>query len=492
MTQNKQLRFRMIIPAFPRNNIYTRIAKKTTSLGPVLVASAVKKFLPNWAVEIIDENNYHHGPLAADNKPDHTILQQEDPADVVGFYCGLTSTMLRVWELAQFYKQSGAITLAGSWHVKALPEESLEKNIDVVVIGDGEKAIIDILTKFENQKDIPSIITAENINLACDLPFPDFGILRFARMKLYPLGMIRGCSKKCEFCLVKDKPRWGTPEYLYDLMKWLVETRRANKFFLVDDRLEENREGYLKFFGLVAQKYGHSKELTAQARLEAIEDSELITAMVNAGVKNVCHGVESPIQAELNAMQKGLKVQKMLGYLKAWRKLFFVHAMFMWGYPLKTGVQISYSERIKTFKSFIRKGKPDTIQILRTVPLPGSELRERLEAENRLFPLNEVNWDKYDGNFVCFLPGPNDLSLIEIQKGPTKLMRWFYYSLAWVVFPWRTIMMPFDYIFRGWSQWYRGWRNDLAKIGANILLFKERQSEKKFIKFLRNKKKQNT
>src|SRR3989338_5985319 len=102
----KKFRFRMVIPAFPRNNIYTRVARKTTSLGPVLASSSAKKFLPNWEVEIIDENNYHGGPLAQDGKPNHEVLQAENPADVVGFYCGLSSTMLRVWELAAFYNNS--------------------------------------------------------------------------------------------------------------------------------------------------------------------------------------------------------------------------------------------------------------------------------------------------------------------------------------------------------------------------------------------------
>ena len=39
------------------------------------------------------------------------------------------------------------------------------------------------------------------------LPYPDFGLIRFAKIKIYPIGRIRGCSRNCEFCSVKGKPR---------------------------------------------------------------------------------------------------------------------------------------------------------------------------------------------------------------------------------------------------------------------------------------------
>ena len=93
----KRHRVRIIIPAFPAFNIYSRVAKETTALGPVCIASAISE-LPGWDVEVIDENNLRrYGPKGKDGGADHEFLQQMRPADIVGFYGGLTSTVPRIW-----------------------------------------------------------------------------------------------------------------------------------------------------------------------------------------------------------------------------------------------------------------------------------------------------------------------------------------------------------------------------------------------------------
>lgn len=80
--------FRMVVPAYPAFNIYSRIASRTTSLGPLSIATVASR-MPGWDVEVIDENNYRKfGPRDADGRPDHRTLQDIRHADVVGFYGG--------------------------------------------------------------------------------------------------------------------------------------------------------------------------------------------------------------------------------------------------------------------------------------------------------------------------------------------------------------------------------------------------------------------
>ena len=53
---------RVVIPTFPAFNIYSWVARITTALGPVTVATAVNE-IEGWDVEVIDENNYRRsGP----------------------------------------------------------------------------------------------------------------------------------------------------------------------------------------------------------------------------------------------------------------------------------------------------------------------------------------------------------------------------------------------------------------------------------------------
>lgn len=505
MKNNQRKLFRLIIPAFPEVNVFTHLARHTTALGPIMVATAANK-LPEWHVEIIDENNCSQkAPRDSDGHVDHRQLQVEDPADVVGFYCGLSSTMPRVWQLAKLYNFMSVKTVAGGWHCHYSPEESLRQRIDVVVHGDGEKTIGQLLDAFYEEKPIKNIagisyleegnlhanpsVLLENQDLD-NLPYPDFGLLRFAKMKIYPIGRVRGCSHNCEFCSVKGRPRCASGEFLFKQVRWLVETRKARQFFLVDDRLGEDRAGSLRFFKKIAKKYGRSLSFTVQARLETARDEEFLIAMRQAGVDVVCIGYESPIDAELAAMRKGYCAKDMLAWTKTYHHFgFFIHAMWIFGYPAKElQNSLDLRERVRLFKKFIRESEVDTIQVLRPIPLIGTGFRERMQAEGKLFPLDVVSWEKYDGSYTCLKP--SDMTVDEMQETPTKLMRWFYSPFSSFKIAFKVIIFPLDIIVRGWRFWYRDWRNNIKRFGGYILVKRwiKRYRQEGFTNRLKNTK----
>ena len=101
--------------------------------------------------------------------------------------------------------------------------------------------------------------------------------------------------------------------------------------------------------------------------------------------------------------------------------------MFIFGYPASRDARenafFSIKQRAKCFKTFFKKSGIDTIQLLNAVPLPGSELRARLERENRILPLSMVGWDKYDGLFLCYDPRPDGLDAYDLQNMPKILMK---------------------------------------------------------------------
>ena len=61
--------------------------------------------------------------------------------------------------------------------------------------------------------------------------------------------------------------------------------------------------------------------------------------------------------------------------------------------------------------------------MLNAVPLPGSRLRSKLEAEKRILPLEMVGWDKYDGLWLCYDPRPEGLDASSLQELPKVLMK---------------------------------------------------------------------
>lgn len=481
---------RFIVPSFPVVNIFTRQARRTTSLGLIMVATSANR-LCGWRAEVIDENNYS-GPRNNQGFPDHKTLQRENPAKVVGFYCGLSSTIERVWKLAEFYHSEKVFTIAGGWHAHYCSEETLRNNIDIVVHGDGEGAIRQVLNALKSGspiKDIPGISFLEGGQIKTnppemlelpdlnDLPFPDFGLLRHGRMKTYPLSRTRGCGMNCEFCSVKGKARWASGQRLFKEVEWLVETRKACRFFIVDDRLEEDLEGTIEFFRMVYEKYGNRLKFTVQIRLEAAKNIKLLEIMKMAGVRIACIGYESPIDEELKAMRKGYQSAHMLEWTKTLRRFFWIHGMFMVGYPLKEkGNAISVEEKIKLFKKFIKKASLDTIQVLHTVPIVGTALRERLEREGRIFPLEVVPWSKYDGSYACFMP--DDMTLREFQEISMKLMGWFYSPSSFFRIPLRTVGFLADYLIRGWRNWHRDWTKDIVKYGGYLLIQRWRKKQR--------------
>ena len=74
-TSKKRHRLRIVVPAYPAFNIYSGIAKRTTALGPVCIATVANK-LENWDVEVIDENNLRrYGPQESLGGANHQFLQ---------------------------------------------------------------------------------------------------------------------------------------------------------------------------------------------------------------------------------------------------------------------------------------------------------------------------------------------------------------------------------------------------------------------------------
>jgi radical SAM superfamily enzyme YgiQ (UPF0313 family) len=247
--------------------------------------------------------------------------------------------------------------------------------------------------------------------------------------------------------------------------------------------MEEDREGTKRFFELIKNKYGRKLHFSAQTRLDTAKDQEFLTLLRDVNVRRVYIGYESPIDEDLQAMKKGYSSADMLEWTKVYHSFgFFVHAMFIFGYPGHKAGSLSAEERMNELKKFIHTAKLDSIQVLKPIPLPGTALRERLAKSGQLLPLEIIPWEMYDGNHVCFTP--HDMSLRELQECPTKIMGWFYRSrsLFWIGL--RTLIMPIDYLLRGWQAWYRDWWNDVRRFGGSRVYkkWKRRNNEALFLK----------
>ncbi len=495
MSNTRRMRFRMITPAYPAFNVYTRIAKVTTALGPLCVATAASR-VSGWNVEVIDENNFRKlGPKNPDGRPDHNTLQAIRRADVVGLYGGLSSTIPRLEELVRFYRERGVTTIVGGQHfVGDNIRDALEVGADYVVIGEGDETIKELLATIQKglvpdsvagiafKRDGQVVMTSkrEPITDFDALPLPDFKLLRYAKVKLYPVGWIRGCGMNCEFCTVKGRPRAAPVERVAEQIATLLEVHNARHFFIVDDLFGHKREETLRLCRLLAdyqKAVGTRLDITVQIRLDRARDAELLQAMRKASINTVAIGFESPIAEELEAMDKRIKPEDMVDMTRQYHKAgFLVHGMFIFGYPLQEEIRMSLSmpERVGRFRSFIKKTRLDTIQVLLPVPIPGTELTDRLVAQNRIFPREIVGWEYYDGNFPLFSPD-EPLTPKEMQLAIRKIMGRFYrfrsmFSIGLNVLIFPSMIFSLFNIKIGWRKWYRIWRTDLLRFGGWITI----------------------
>ncbi|MHC4728661.1 MAG: B12-binding domain-containing radical SAM protein [Planctomycetota bacterium] len=496
-SSKKRFRLRIVIPAYPAFNIYSRIARKTTALGAVCIASAANK-MDKWDVEVIDENNLgKFGPRSDTTGANHELLQRQRPADVVGLYGGLTSTISRLYEITNFYKKQGIITIAGGQHfVQETIPEALSAGIDYIVIGEGEETIKELLRAIEGNQDINEIkglaylknskpiYTAKRDQLLDfdKLPLPDFSLVRYARIKTYPVERIRGCGMNCEFCTVKGKPRAAEATRLLEHIRLLVETYNAKSFFIVDDLFGQQRDETIKLCRSLEEyqrSIGRRLTITVQIRLDKAWDQELLSAMRAAGIKTICIGYESPIEEELKAMNKHIRSDDMLSLTRTYHKAgFFVHGMFIFCYPHKgnESFKMPVKERAKCYKAFIRKAKIDTVQILLPVPLPGTELRDRLQRQRRIYPFKDIGWEYYDGSFPLFEPD-EPLKSEEIQLNVRKIMGRFYrfgymFLVPLNIISFTSLVFFFHNLRSGFRRWYRPWRNNLIRFGGWTILRK--------------------
>ena len=274
--------------------------------------------------------------------------------------------------------------IVGGPHPTIYPKETLDLGADKVIVGEGERSIIDLLNT-EHKSAIGEKI--QNLDL---LSFPyrqdiDKYYCVLSPNKLTTLFTSRGCPYNCIYC---DRPAMGkqfrtrTPENVVAEIEECVKLG-IKEFFIYDDTFTVDKERVYDICREIV-KADLDIVLDIRTRVNCV-DRDLLRALKYAGLKRIHFGVESGVQRVLNALNKGITLEQVNNAFK-WCKELKIDtlAYFMIGNPTER------KEDIDETYTFCRELSPDFAQFTILTPFPATKLYDMWLARH-----NQDVWQNY-------------------------------------------------------------------------------------------------
>jgi len=357
-------------------------------------------------------------------------------SDLIGIST-ITPTAPIAYGLADQIKKSSDIPVVlGGPHVSFLPDEALEKGADYVVRGEGELTFVELIKHLSSGEgefqDIAGLSfkdsdgfhhnpDRERIKDLSSLPWPDLSLIEgFEKLKIIPMMTSRGCPYDCKFCSVTSlfgrRYRFRDTDDVIAELEALTARSPKSSVFFYDDNFTAS-PAHTKELLRKMKERGLTPRWHAQARVDVVEDEELMQLMRDTNCIHLFLGVESINPATLEAYRKSQTVADIERAVDVIHKYKIkVHGMFV------LGSDEDDKETIRETVRFARRSGIDTVQFLVLVPLPGTETYDELCEQGRIFV---DDWGKFSGHHVVFEPAK--MSPFQLQKeSGLKAMRKFY------------------------------------------------------------------
>jgi anaerobic magnesium-protoporphyrin IX monomethyl ester cyclase len=323
----------------------------------------------------------------------------------------------------------------------------LSELADVIVCGDGEKAILEAIKPGKlgiidcDNPISPYFLTKEDID---ELPFParsliDLGSYHYEieTAKATSLLSQRGCPFGCRFCGGRLSPtyrRTRSPSIrkVIDEMKWLNSSREFRGFMFYDDELNVN-PNFIRLMNEIAleqERIGQEWLLRGFLKAELFTD-EQAEAMYKAGCKLALFGFESGSPVILETINKKSTIADNTKCFEIARKHGLkVKALMSIGHPGES------AKTIRETEEWVRAMRPDDFDITIITVYPGTEYFNNalpVSGEKDLWVyrspngktlcMKNVNFletpeffkGKPGGGYACHV-STEDLSSVEILK----------------------------------------------------------------------------
>lgn len=387
---------------------------------------------------ILEEAGYNVTLMHEDSAPiDFDTLIH---ADLVGIST-ITSTAPRSYALAQAVRSTlGIPIIIGGPHVTFMPEEALRYG-DVVVRGEAEPIIMDLVQALEcgvgfdkipgiGYRDNGSIRLNEGIPVVHSLePIPDPNFDLYTKppfQSVAPIMTSRGCPYDCEFCSVtamfgRGFRTWSVNRVMTQLQR--MQEQGYHRIFFYDDIFNANPKRLTDLMNRMIEA-NLGMKWSAQVRVEIARDPALLELAAASGAEFFYIGFESVNPETLSQFNKKQTLDDIIKAVNNIHKYGIrIHGMFVIG-----GDADDETTADRTV-DFAMEHKIDTIQLMNLVPIPGSRLFQSILRSQRILTRD---WSRYDGHSVVFQP--LRMTVEQLQNSVIQAMKRFY-SIPSIFFP---------------------------------------------------------
>jgi len=381
-----------------------KIMKPYVPLGILYICSHLRS--KGFDVEVFDTTFSSLRDLARH-------LQSETPS-VLGVYANLM-TRKNVVEIVRIAHQAGWKTIVGGPEPGAYVREYLESGADVVVLGEGEITMEELLPALREKSDsslarIDGIAffgedgqlhqTSPRTQIA-DLdaqPWPArdaIDVMRYVQTWRDAHGQgslsfitARGCPYRCRWCshqVFGMTHRRRKPVAVVDEVESLLSTYHPDMVWIADDVFTIHH-GWLRQYTAEMRRRGLRIPFECISRADRL-NNEIVDLLAELGCFRVWIGSESGSQRILDSMERGVTVQQVQSAVAACKTRGIQTGMFlMWGYE---GEEL---RDIEATIEHVKRSDPDIFFTTIAYPIKGTPYYQRVaDSLVQLKPWNQTS-----------------------------------------------------------------------------------------------------
>lgn len=345
--------------------------------------------------------------------------------DIVGISIMFTAFASDAHNLAAIVKKFNKkiVVVFGGVHASVSPYQVLkDKNIDIVVIGEGEITFEKILNKIKKKKKLTKILgTAIRLNnkIIINKPRPfikDLDSLPFPATHLLPMDLYlksqplydmrhptasmftsRGCPNNCIYCAV---PRmWGrtwrpfSAKRVVNEIEYLINRYGFKEFHFLDDNISVDKKRLNDICDLIIKRKINIKWNCPNGIAIWTLDEKILKKMKKSGCYRLTFGIESGSVETQKFIRKNLNLKKAKEIMKIASKLgYWTFSTYIIGFPYETIADVN-----KTLE-FAIKSNNDFIAIILLMPFPGTDVT-KLMLQKKLLTKNDLSKTKIGALF---------------------------------------------------------------------------------------------